>query len=228
MAGPGGMGGTAQTTPHVNYSSEKNSLKCYGQRDPRRTSTRPTSAYRRLCMAGHDSSGLIKTIPMEPGEALGLTAQIAVALAGFAGVVVAFRRSSLHEWSPIDKYRLWLLLADSAVPLLCCLFAILLLTVKPAPISIWRWCSAFSTLLLLPLIYMSRRTTAKLGPNAIRNIVFRGSITKSREKIYVSKLTCHSVEEASRRDSLLSVRLGHHHEARWTFCEGPSRPERSV
>ena len=123
-----------------------------------------------LCTAGHDPSGLIKTIPMEPGEALGLAAQIAVGLAGFAGVVVVFRRGSLHELSPIDKYRLWLLLANSAVPLLCCLFAILLLTVKPAPISIWRWCSAFSTLLLSPLVYMSRRTTAKLGPNAIRNI----------------------------------------------------------
>jgi hypothetical protein len=123
-----------------------------------------------LCTAGHDPSGLIKTIPMQPGEALGLAAQIAVGLAGFAGVVVVFRRGSLHELSPIDKYRLWLLLANSAVPLLCCLFAILLLTVKPAPISIWRWCSAFSTLLLSPLVYMSRRTTAKLGPNAIRNI----------------------------------------------------------
>jgi hypothetical protein len=107
---------------------------------------------------------------MEPGEALGTAAQIAVALAGFAGVVVAFRRGSLHEWSPIDKFRLWLLLANSAVPLLCCLFAILLLTVKPAPISIWRWCSAFSTLLFLPFIFMSRRITAKLGPNAIRNM----------------------------------------------------------
>src|SRR5882724_4342954 len=120
--------------------------------------------------AGHDSSGLIKTIPMEPGEALALAAQIAVALAGFAGVVVAFRRGSLHEWSPIDKLRLWLLLADAAIPLICCLFAILLLTVKPAPISIWRWCSAFSVLLFLPFFFIGRRTTAELGPNAIRNM----------------------------------------------------------
>jgi hypothetical protein len=36
---------------------------------------------------------------MEPGEALSTTAQIAVALAGFAGVVVVFfRRESVHEW----------------------------------------------------------------------------------------------------------------------------------
>ena len=107
---------------------------------------------------------------MEPGEALGLAAQIAVALAGFAGVVVAFRRDSLHEWSPVDKFRLWLLLTNSVAPLICCLFAILLLTVKPEPISIWRWCSAFSTLLLLPYIFMGGRTRAKLGRDAIRNM----------------------------------------------------------
>jgi hypothetical protein len=60
-----------------------------------------------------------------------LAAQIAVGLAGFAGVVVVFRRGSLHELSPIDKYRLWLLLANSAVPLLCCLFAFSCLPLNP-------------------------------------------------------------------------------------------------
>jgi hypothetical protein len=54
---------------------------------------------------------------MEPGEALSTTAQIAVALAGFAGVVVVFRRESVHEWSPIDKLRLRLLLTNSILPL---------------------------------------------------------------------------------------------------------------
>ena len=34
---------------------------------------------------------------MEPGETLGIAAQIAVALAGFAGVVVVFGRVSAHE-----------------------------------------------------------------------------------------------------------------------------------
>jgi len=33
---------------------------------------------------------------MEPGEALSIAAQIAVALAGFAGVVVAFRSGPLE------------------------------------------------------------------------------------------------------------------------------------
>jgi hypothetical protein len=44
---------------------------------------------------------------MEPGEALGIAAQIAaVALAGFAGVVFVFHREAVHEWSGIDKLRL--------------------------------------------------------------------------------------------------------------------------
>jgi len=41
---------------------------------------------------------------MEPSEALSTAAQIAVALAGFAGVVVVFRRESVHDWSAIDKF----------------------------------------------------------------------------------------------------------------------------
>ena len=79
---------------------------------------------------------------MEPGEALGIAAQIAVALAGFAGVVVVFRREAAHEWSPIDKFRLRLLLMNSVLPLALCMLGLLLLTVKPLPETIWKWCSA--------------------------------------------------------------------------------------
>jgi hypothetical protein len=50
---------------------------------------------------------------MEPGEALSTAAQIAVALAGFAGVVVVFRRESVQEWSGVDKLRLRFLLTKS-------------------------------------------------------------------------------------------------------------------
>jgi hypothetical protein len=81
---------------------------------------------------------------MEPGEALGVAAQIAVTLAGFAGVVVVFRRESVHEWSATDKLRLRLLLTNSILPLCFCMLGLLLLTVKPAPTGIWRWCSGIS------------------------------------------------------------------------------------
>jgi hypothetical protein len=104
---------------------------------------------------------------MEPSEALSTAAQIAVALAGFAGVVVAFRRGSLHDWAVIDKYRLWLLLGNSIGPLFCCLFGLLLLTIEPRPVFIWRWCSAFSLLVTVPFAVLSRKRQVELGPSVI-------------------------------------------------------------
>jgi hypothetical protein len=87
---------------------------------------------------------------MEPGEALSTASQLALALAGFASVVVAFRSGALHEWAPIDKLRLRLLLGNSVVPLLACLVAMLLLSVKPPPPWIWRVCSCFAVAFAVP------------------------------------------------------------------------------
>src|SRR6202035_599459 len=101
---------------------------------------------------------------MEPGEALATAAQIAVALAGFAGVVVAFRSSSLHEWSLVDKFRLWLLLGSALVPLFSCLFGMLLLTIKPTPLSIWRWASGCALVLISVFGFLSRRRHSELVP----------------------------------------------------------------
>src|SRR5437762_11655666 len=107
---------------------------------------------------------------MEPGEALSTDAPIAVALAGFAGVVVAFREGSLHQWTPIDEYRLWLLLATSATHLICCLFGILVLTVKPMPAWIWGWCSLFATLVQLPFLIINGRKLAHVKSDVVRDI----------------------------------------------------------
>src|SRR5438477_9494945 len=107
---------------------------------------------------------------MEPGEALSTAAQIAVALAGFAGVVVAFRSGSLHEWPVVDKYRLWLLLANALVPLFSCLFGMILLTIKPMPLSIWHWCSGFSLFLMFAFGFLTRRRQSQLGPAVVREI----------------------------------------------------------
>ena len=88
---------------------------------------------------------------MEPNEALGIAAQVAVTLAGFAGVVVVFRPQALHQWSALDKFRLSLLLTNSVLPLAYSLLGMLLLTVKPPIPDIWRWCSgiAFSMQILV-------------------------------------------------------------------------------
>src|SRR6267143_3231619 len=81
----------------------------------------------------------ITPLTMEPSEALSTAAQIAVALAGFAGVVVVFRRESVHDWSAIDKFRLRLLLTNSILPLALCVIGLLFLTIKPPPVDIWKW-----------------------------------------------------------------------------------------
>lgn len=100
---------------------------------------------------------------MEPNEALGIAAQVAVALAGFAGVVVVFRPQSLHQWSAIDWFRLRLLLHNSICPLAYALFGMLLLTMRPMPLWIWRECSLFGLLFQLPGAIIAFRGSRKLG-----------------------------------------------------------------
>jgi drug/metabolite transporter (DMT)-like permease len=87
---------------------------------------------------------------MEAGEALGIAAQLAFALAGFTGVVVVFRSGPLHEWRPIDKLRLRIFLTNSVLPLTVCLLALFLLSIKPPPLWIWRACSGLAVAFLLP------------------------------------------------------------------------------
>jgi hypothetical protein len=78
---------------------------------------------------------------MQSSEALSASAQIAVTLAGFAGVVVAFRNRSVHEWSKVDKFRLQILLSNSALPFLLSIFAMLLAATNLNEQTIWRLCS---------------------------------------------------------------------------------------
>lgn len=106
---------------------------------------------------------------MEPGEALSTAAQIAVTLAGFAGVVVVFRRESVHDWTPIDKFRLRLLLANSILPLALCVIGLLLLTIKPVPAGIWRWCSAAAVVVALPFAITTSRTFRRLDRQQLQS-----------------------------------------------------------
>ena len=111
---------------------------------------------------------------MEPGEALGIAAQVAVALAGFAGVVVVFRREAVHEWSGIDKLRLRLLLANSIVPLGLSMLGLLLLTIKPLPPGIWRWSSCVLLIATVSFVTATTKAFRRLRlPNAQRDRVTR-------------------------------------------------------
>jgi hypothetical protein len=105
---------------------------------------------------------------MEPGEALSTAAQVAVTLAGFAGVVVVFRSGSVHDWTPIDKFRLRLLLANSILPLALCVIGLLLLTIKPPVSEIWRWCSGCAVVIALPFAIMASRSFRRLDPQQLR------------------------------------------------------------
>jgi hypothetical protein len=81
---------------------------------------------------------------MQPSEALSASAQIAVTLAGFAGVVVAFRNRSVHEWSKIDKFRLQILLTNSALPFALSILAMVLSSTNLEVVTVWRLCSVSS------------------------------------------------------------------------------------
>jgi hypothetical protein len=105
---------------------------------------------------------------MEPGEALGIAAQIAVALAGFAGVVVVFRRESVHEWSGLDKLRLRFLLGNSILPLGLSMIGLLLLTIKPMPPEIWRWCSAIAFMTFLMFVATSGKSVRRLDRQEVQ------------------------------------------------------------
>jgi hypothetical protein len=106
---------------------------------------------------------------MEPNEALGIAAQVAVTLAGFAGVVVVFRPQALHQWSPLDRFRLRLLLHNSICPLAYALLGMFLLTIKPTPLWIWRECSLFALLFQLPGMIIAMRNS-----RALDSVDFKG------------------------------------------------------
>lgn len=58
-------------------------------------------------------------------------AQVAIALAGFSGVVVAFRVQGAHAWSPTELRVLWLLLGGS--------FLVLFFSLLPLPLALANW-----------------------------------------------------------------------------------------
>ena len=110
---------------------------------------------------------------MEPGEALGIAAQVAVALAGFAGVVVVFRREAVHEWSGVDKLRLRLLLANSILPLGLSMLGLVLITIKPAPPGMWRWCSGIFLVTTVSAVAATTKALRLNLPDAQRDRVTR-------------------------------------------------------
>jgi hypothetical protein len=107
---------------------------------------------------------------IEPRDALGIAAQVAVTLAGFAGVVVVFRPDSVHQWSSLDRFRLRLLLTNAIFPLLYSMIGILLLTIQPPPDSIWRWCSGLALVCQVPFAIKNLTAARQLGPAEFKGV----------------------------------------------------------
>jgi hypothetical protein len=72
----------------------------------------------------------------------------------------------------LDKLRLRLLLLNSLFPLVYSIFGILLLTIDPPPVWIWRWCSGF--VILFGLVAMA----------AMRRHVSRGDIRGTSKAVF--------------------------------------------
>ena len=104
---------------------------------------------------------------MEPTAALSASAQIAVAMAGFAGVVAAFRNDSVHDWGQVEKFWVRLLLINSILPLALSMIGLFLLSLSEVMPSIWRWCSGILTLFLIPYAAMIVRTLAGFAPGQL-------------------------------------------------------------
>jgi hypothetical protein len=107
---------------------------------------------------------------IEPRDALSIAAQVAVTLAGFAGIVVVFRPASVHQWSALDRFRLRLLLNNSIFPLIYSIIGLLLLAINPPPASIWRWCSAVSVAFQIPFAIGNFTESRRLGPAEFKGV----------------------------------------------------------
>ena len=105
---------------------------------------------------------------METTTLLVATAQIAVAIAGFAGVVAMFRSESVHRWGRVERFWLRLLLLNSILPLMLSLFGLFSAVVAPISSSTWRWSSGFAALCLVPYAAMIIRNLAGFAPGQLK------------------------------------------------------------
>lgn len=104
---------------------------------------------------------------------------MAVTLAGFAGVVVAFRSGSVHEWSKVDKFRLYFLLNNSALPFLLSIFAMLLMAANLNEQTTWRLCSLTAFVVAAAIGERLARSMRMLSRDELKASGFRRSVSVS-------------------------------------------------
>ena len=94
------------------------------------------------------------------------TAQISLAMAGFAGVVAAYRNQSEDGWGSVEQFWLRLLLFNSILPFSFSLVGIFILVVNPSRAS-WRWSSGIAALCLVPYAVMIMRRLRAMAPGVL-------------------------------------------------------------
>lgn len=106
---------------------------------------------------------------MEPDRYFIATAQISLGIAGFAGIVAAYRNESVHEWSDVERLWLRLLLFNSILPFTFSLAGILFLATGPHEVAGWRLLSGFAAICLVPYAVMIVRRLRGFAPGALRS-----------------------------------------------------------
>jgi hypothetical protein len=83
---------------------------------------------------------------------------------------VVFRPQSVHQWSALDKFRLQLLLTNSALPLADALVGMLLLCIQPPPATIWQWCSGVAFSVQILVIVVVRNPQRNIRPEEFASV----------------------------------------------------------
>jgi hypothetical protein len=100
---------------------------------------------------------------MEAEGILTTLAEVAIAIAGFSGIVVALDRSE-GPWSELDRVRLSMLLQVSISCVFWSLLPIFLNVAEVVPASIWFWSSAMWLVYIFVVLgYRLRRQLPNLG-----------------------------------------------------------------
>lgn len=105
---------------------------------------------------------------MDPDRYFIATAQMSLAIAGFAGIVAAYRNESVHEWLEVERFWLRLLLLNSILPFTFSLAGIFFLATGPYPMTGWRVLSGFAAILLASYAAMILRKLRGFPPGALR------------------------------------------------------------
>jgi hypothetical protein len=116
---------------------------------------------------------------MEPDRYLFATAQISLALAGFAGVVASFRNQPERVWGDVERFWLRLLLLNAILPFSFSLIGIFIVAVDSMRPIEWRLSSGIALLCLLPYAVWIIRNLRSFAP---------GSLQAAGGNVFVSRL----------------------------------------